>query len=285
MSAAISLAFGAGLLATVNPCGFAMLPSFLSFFLGADDDTAANASARVRQGLAVGAVLSCSFSAVFIITGLVVTAGLRSILNTLPWVAFSVGLGLVVLGIVLLAGRHVSLLAATRLQPGVAHRTGYARVAAFGVAYALASLSCTLAVFLIVVSQALTVSGVVQTLAVFAAYAAGSASILLAVSISAALAKGTLVRAVRLTAPVINRVAGGLLLISGLYLIAYWLPALGNGSPNSTGGLATAGERISSTLADFFAAHTTLFAALLAGVLLLATVLGVQRSIANRQPR
>ena len=37
MSAAVTLAFGAGLLATVNPCGFALLPGFLSFYLGGSE--------------------------------------------------------------------------------------------------------------------------------------------------------------------------------------------------------------------------------------------------------
>ena len=148
MSTAVTLAFGAGLLATVNPCGFALLPSFLSFYLGADEQTpTAGVLARARQGFAVGLVLSGSFAAVFVITGLVVTAGLRSVLQALPWVAFAIGVALIVLGLVMLAGRRVSLLAAVRLQPGTAGRAGYRRVVAFGVAYALASLSCTLAVF------------------------------------------------------------------------------------------------------------------------------------------
>src|SRR6266498_2748861 len=34
LGAAGGVAFTAGLLATVNPCGFAMLPAFLSFYVG-----------------------------------------------------------------------------------------------------------------------------------------------------------------------------------------------------------------------------------------------------------
>ncbi len=286
MSAAVTLAFGAGLLATVNPCGFALLPSFLSFYLGADETTQTPGGllARAWQGLTVGLVLTGAFSAVFVITGLVVTAGLRSVLDALPWVAFAVGVTLIALGAAMAAGRRVSLLAASRLQPGVEQRTGYSRVAAFGVGYALASLSCTLAVFLVVVSQALTVSGVTQTLAVFGAYAAGSASVLLVLSVSAALARGALARAVRRFAPFVNRLAGVLLVLSGMYLVAYWLPALGNGSPNATGGVAARTERVSSALSDFFAAHTAIFAAILAAMLALGAVLSLHRRLAGREP-
>ena len=34
MDAPLALAFTAGMVATVNPCGFAMLPAYLSYFLG-----------------------------------------------------------------------------------------------------------------------------------------------------------------------------------------------------------------------------------------------------------
>jgi cytochrome c biogenesis protein CcdA len=274
MSAAITLAFGAGLLATVNPCGFALLPGFLSFYLGAEDQTRApGLRARARQGFAVGLVLSASFSAVYVITGLVVSAGLRSILQALPWIAFAIGLVLLALGALMLAGRHFALLAAVRLQPSLEHRAGYGRVAAFGVAYALASLSCTLAVFLIVVSQALAVSGVAQTLAVFGAYAAGSASLLLALSLSAALAKGALARGVRRLAPFVNRLAGALLMLAGAYLVLYWLPALGDDAPQSSGALARASSHISARLSDFFAAHTTLFALVLVALIVVGAML------------
>lgn len=140
------------------------------------------------------------FSGVFIVAGLPVSAGLRLVLHAVPWLAVAIGAALIALGLLTLAGRRVSLLAAGRLQPDAAQSRGLRRVALFGVAYALAWLSCTLAVFLVVVSQSLTVGGVGQTLAVFAAYAAGSASILLALCVSAALTKGALTRLLRRTA-------------------------------------------------------------------------------------
>jgi len=40
IDAPLAFAFGAGMVATVNPCGFAMLPAYLSFFLGIEDERA-----------------------------------------------------------------------------------------------------------------------------------------------------------------------------------------------------------------------------------------------------
>lgn len=223
MSTAVSFAFAAGLLATVNPCGFTMLPSFLTFYLGAHEQDGASRSllARVREGLTVGAVLSLAFGAVFVVVGLLVSAGLRTVIEVVPWLAVAVAVGLLAVGAAMLAGRHVGLMSASRVTVTPGTSGGYRRVALFGVTYALASLSCTLAVFLVVVGQALAVADPVQLVVVFAAYAAGSASLLIALSVSAALAKGALARAVRRLLPAVNRVSGTLLIGSGIYLLLY----------------------------------------------------------------
>jgi hypothetical protein len=89
-------------------------------------------------------------------------------------------------------------------------------VVLFGASYAVASLSCTLAVFLIVVSQAVAATNPVRMLAVFGAYAAGSATVLVALSLSAALAKAAVARNVRWLAPLVSRLAGALLAASGV---------------------------------------------------------------------
>lgn len=272
MSTAVPFAFAAGLLATVNPCGFTMLPSFLSFYLGAHEDDGQRQAvlARVRQGLTVGAVLSLAFGAVFVVAGLLVSAGLRTVIQIVPWVAVAVGVGLLAVGAAMLAGRHVGLMSASRVPVKATVQGGYGRVALFGVTYALASLSCTLAVFLVVVGQAVAVADPVQLVAVFAAYAAGSASLLIALSLSAALAKGALARGVRRLLPVVNRVSGALLVASGVYLLLYWLPSLTGGAAAADSAAARATKRVSAALADFFSANVGLFAVLLALLALLA---------------
>ncbi len=284
MSTAVSFAFAAGLLATVNPCGFTMLPSFLTFYLGAHEQDGASRSllARVREGLTVGAVLSLAFGAVFVVVGLLVSAGLRTVIEVVPWLAVAVAVGLLAVGAAMLAGRHVGLMSASRVTVTPGTSGGYRRVALFGVTYALASLSCTLAVFLVVVGQALAVADPVQLVVVFAAYAAGSASLLIALSVSAALAKGALARAVRRLLPAVNRVSGTLLIGSGIYLLLYWLPSLTDGTPAADSAAARATKRVSATLADFFSANVAIFAALL-GLLALLAVAVLATDLSRRR--
>ena len=49
--------FTAGLLAAFNPCGFAMLPTYLTYFLGLDEDDPSLARSVLRGGK-VGLALS-----------------------------------------------------------------------------------------------------------------------------------------------------------------------------------------------------------------------------------
>ena len=60
-----------GMVATVNPCGFAMLPAYLSYFLGLEGEDAAP-RAGVGQAVRVACAVSAGFLAVFALAGVLV---------------------------------------------------------------------------------------------------------------------------------------------------------------------------------------------------------------------
>ena len=167
IQAPIALAFAAGMVATVNPCGFAMLPAYLSYFMGMSDGEERSQVSALRSALVVGGIVSLGFLVVFGITGLLITAGFRSIIEWIPWLALVIGFGVIVLGVALLRGfdLNVSLLKAKRAQKGRDFRS----VFAFGASYAVASLSCTLPVFLTVVAGQVTQSNLISGLVTFVA--------------------------------------------------------------------------------------------------------------------
>ena len=74
---AFALAFLSGVVATVNPCGFAMLPAYLSYFLGIESHAAVDepTQASLRRALLVSASVSAGFLAVFTVLGVVIRAG------------------------------------------------------------------------------------------------------------------------------------------------------------------------------------------------------------------
>jgi cytochrome c-type biogenesis protein len=232
MNSTLAFAFGAGMVSTVNPCGFAMLPAFLAYYVGATrSDQPVGVLEKVAQGLRTGAAVSAGFVGVFTVVGLAVAVGLRFLIGAVPWFAVAIGAVLVLLGVVLaLGGRLPVRLNANRLmRPGDGPRS----MMAFGAAYAIASLSCTLAVLLAVIGSTLASSSVLLLLGVFAAYGAGASTVLLLLTVSTALASGALECGLRRIARVVDRVAGAILALSGLYLIVYWVPVLAGARPNS----------------------------------------------------
>src|SRR5690349_17957558 len=92
------------MVATVNPCGFAMLPAYLSFFLGVEHERAS-----VARALVVGAVVTAGFAATFALVGLVVTRLTSRVYSVAPWVSLVIGALLVLFGVALLAGLDLSV--------------------------------------------------------------------------------------------------------------------------------------------------------------------------------
>ena len=70
-----AFAFGAGMLATVNPCGFVMLPTYLLYFLGVEGGVASGQRASLRRALFVSAAVTAGFFLVFLTIGLVTRWG------------------------------------------------------------------------------------------------------------------------------------------------------------------------------------------------------------------
>ncbi len=235
IDAPLALAFTAGLVATVNPCGFAMLPAYLSWYIGTEGgpgDRPATLATRLGRALVVGATVSVGFLVVFVATGALVTAGVRSFIDYVPWVAMIIGVALVGLGVALLAGREISV---ALPKPHVTRTRQLRSMVAFGASYAVASLSCTLPVFLVVVASTFTRRDVASGLVTFAVYAAGMSVVLLTVTVAVAVAHHSLVRRIRSFARYLNRVAGGLLVLAGGYIVYYWAFNLGTEPGQTTG--------------------------------------------------
>ena len=282
IDAPLTLAFAAGLVATVNPCGFAMLPAYLSYFMGLEEDQTSRSRA-MRSALAVGTVVSTGFLVVFGLTGLLITAGFRSVIGAMPWFAGVVGVGIVALGIALLLGREVTvgLPKARRAASG----RGYRSVFLFGVSYAVASLSCTLPVFLTVVATQATRGSFVSGVATFLAYASGMALVLMAITVALAVGKRSLVAGLGGAGRSVGRVSGAILVATGSYIVWFWSVNIRSGAQ----ALANAGpfrfvEGLSQTVQNDVARAPVLWGLGLAGVVGVAIVAALFASRGQTAP-
>jgi cytochrome c biogenesis protein CcdA len=235
IEAPFALALTAGMVATVNPCGFAMLPAYLSYFLGTDEPDDLDGSASVLRAVAVGGVVTLGFLVVFGTVGLAVSHLSLSIYRYLPWVTLVIGIGLVVLGIAMLRG-FVLEVRLPRLERGGTTR-GLGSMLVFGISYAVASLSCTLPPFLAVMATTFSQLSYTAGVSVFLAYGLGMGLVLTVLTVAIAVTRVSLLTHLRRALPYIHRISGGLLVVAGTYLTWYgWYEVRVNRGDLSTPG-------------------------------------------------
>ena len=214
----VGLAFAAGLIAALNPCGFAMLPAYLALVVRGERTDALTALGRA---VTATAAMALGFLVVFGAFGLLTVAAAATLQRYLPYVTVAIGIALVALGIWLLLGRDITALTPmvrrTRLAPSA--RLG--SMFGYGLSYAVASLSCTIGPFLAVTGAALRNDSPLDGLLVYLAYAAGFTLVVGALAVAAALASAAAADRMRRIVPYVNRISGILLVVVGLYVGYY----------------------------------------------------------------
>jgi cytochrome c-type biogenesis protein len=205
----LAFAFTAGALSVFSPCGYALLPGYVSYYLGS----------RLSRARAVSGGLACTLGLVTVFS---VVGGLSSGLATLiP--------GLVPLLDLLAGGVLVLMGAATLLQLRLPYlsfpvnptrRTGLGGFYLFGVVYGLSGVGCSAPIFLSVLVFALS-RGLLDAVVAFITYALGMGAPLVLTSLLVAQANELMIRRVSGAAPRIQRAGGAVLVLVGLYLVYY----------------------------------------------------------------
>jgi cytochrome c biogenesis protein CcdA len=215
----VGYAFAAGMVASVNPCGVLLLSSYAFYQVRSEGKGAPN---RPYRAVVVSLVVTLGFMVIFALTGSVIAAGGRWLLDVFPIAGLIIGAVMAVLGVWLLATRKtIGILGGkpTKIDP----QRSLGNAFLFGVAYAVGSLSCTLPIFLAVVGSALAGEGLSHSFGQFAAYALGMGSVIFVVTVGAALFRRAMAKWLRALTPHMHRLSTMFMIGAGLYLIYYYL--------------------------------------------------------------
>jgi cytochrome c-type biogenesis protein len=225
----VGFAFVAGMVAAVNPCGFAMLPAYLGIYLGSAEERTRKGGAfsgTMTRALIVSAMVTFGFIILFGIAGILLSIATSTIAQYLPWMGLIIGAVLIIAAGLMLSGKVLySALGeqvADRLG-GSARQSGMRGYLAYGVGYGAASLSCTMPIFMAVVGSTLAVSGIVPAMAQFVLYALGMGFVITILTISTAIFKSALVANIRGITRYVQPISSVLLLVAGAYIVYYWL--------------------------------------------------------------
>ena len=224
----LSFAFSAGLVSFLNPCGIAMLPAYVGYYFGKDEKEKGQSQAKrslaknLLRGLAIGLLISAGFFTIFSIAGLIITVLGSRVAAAFPILAVFVGIALIFVGLLMLFGKSFSL--AHRLLThnkflAVAKRKSLSQNYFYGIGYGLASLGCTLPIFLLVVAGAVTTEGFISGMLNFLFYAAGMSAFAIAVVVALSVSKGVLMEKINTVLPFVRKISAVLIIAAGAYIV------------------------------------------------------------------
>ena len=237
----LGYAFGAGMVSAVNPCGFALLPTYLGLYLGSDEPPGKSSiSRRLGRAALISLIVTGSFVVLFGIAGLAISMTTLALGTYFRWIGLAVGALLLVAGGAMLAGRQIYSSLAQRVGDRMgpaAQRGGVRGYVAYGFAYGACSLGCTIPIFLAVVASGLVARGPAGAFLQFVLYGLGMGFVLSVLTVIAAVIKHAAFRGVRRLGAYMEPASALLLLVTGGYVVYYWLSiggvlqALGLGRP------------------------------------------------------
>jgi cytochrome c biogenesis protein CcdA len=268
------------MVASINPCGFVLLPTYLLFFLGVQAaDQAPDQRASMRRALVVGSAVSAGFVAVFLVVGVITETIDSWLLSNAKYATVVIGLVFVILGIAMLAGYRPRF-ATPHLDAGGRTRS-VGSMFVYGVAYAVASLGCTTPLFLVTVFGTGRRDGFAAGVANAVFYGAGMGLVVIALTVSLAGANQFLLGALRSAMRYVDLVAAAFLVLSGLYLLYYFAVVdVGEDTTSITDSVQRFQNRVSTTLVD----RWELIAVVLAAVVVAAVVFVTRRPRTSTTP-
>jgi cytochrome c biogenesis protein CcdA len=134
----LGLAFLRGMVASINPCGFVLLPTYLLYFLGIQAaERTSDQRASMRRALVVGSAVAAGFVAVFLVVGVITETIDTWLLSNARYATVVIGTVFVALGIAMLAGYRPRF-ATPHLDAGGRTRS-VGSMFVYGIAYAVAS--------------------------------------------------------------------------------------------------------------------------------------------------
>jgi len=229
----MSLSFIRGMVAAVNPCGFILLPTYLMYFLGLQGITPGTQRATIRRALLVSAAVSAGFLSVFLVAGVISYNFTNWINENAKYATGGIGVALLVLGVAMLFGYKLPFMTPSINTGGDAPERTMRAMFVFGIAYAVASIGCTIGLFIATVFSTTAREGVVAGVGNVLAYGAGMALLVSALTVALASANTSLLKFLRGGLQYVDRIAAGFVVLSGVYLLwyFYWVDIREEGDP------------------------------------------------------
>src|SRR5262245_40602034 len=226
-SVGVVVAFSAGLLSFRSPCVLPLFPSYLSFITGMSvERLSGEVTAGTRGRVLVHSLaFIAGFTAVFVSLGVSVSAAGQFLLDYRDWIRIAGGILIIVFGLYIAGVLRVGLFGRTAQLQIREKRAGLVGSFAVGLTFAIGWTPCVGPILGSILTLASNDKTVAQGTGLLLAYSAGLGIPFLLFS----LALGAFLRffkRYRAFMPVVERVAGGLLIVVGVLVVSNYYIAL-----------------------------------------------------------
>ena len=262
-----------GVLAAVNPCGFVLLPTYLIFFLGTREEADLTASERMRRALVVSSGISIGFLAIFFVIGVISRLLTQWVELNAKYASLAIGIVLVIGGARMLTGWTPKF--ATPQIGGVQTKTFRATVI-YGVAYAVASIGCTIGFLTTAVFGSIALHGFISGVFSILLYGLGMAMLDTALTVSLAFAKTGIVTIIKNRLHIIQRLGAIFVTLTGIYLVLYWYAAI---SEERSTSFVTRIERWQTSVASFLQQQGAFRLAIVLTVIIIVAIVASRRKV------
>jgi cytochrome c biogenesis protein CcdA len=210
----LAFAFSAGIFALISPCGYVLLPGYISYYLGSKPLF----GRRFFSGLLSGFASTAGIITVFSIIGMLASFPSVILPQIVPALELVAGAIIIVMGIIILLEIRLPSLG---IRLNIEKRKGLIGSYIFGVTYGLATVGCSASLFLLVLSFAMG-KGTLISILTFSVYSLGMGFPLIITFILIAQARETIVKRIIRATPFLHKISGILLIIVGVYLIYFY---------------------------------------------------------------
>jgi len=210
----LSFSFIQGIIAFFAPCAVALLPGYISRFATQGNDK----TALIGRALKISTLMILGFFVIYGIAGALIALASQLIKTYMPYIVIGMSGIIIILGTLMALGKDIALSIHLHTKQ-TANETLEAFL--FGIAYGLGALGCLFPLFLVVATSALAAPTVAEGSLYLLAYFLGMSIFTIIFAFLAIFAQRFLRQRMRTILPYITRASGILLILAGIYIIAY----------------------------------------------------------------
>ena len=223
----LGFAFIAGIAAFFSPCPFAVFPAYIAYYLNTETEEHGEGKAKWRHPLKIGSIMSLGIFSFYLIIGVIFAIFGTALASYVYWLKLAIIPLFFILGAMLLSGKSFGTGKLDKLTAIFTERARrgkhFFNIYLYGVVYGIAAAACHLPILLVLALFPILAGNFVTGFATFVVYALGVSFLLIVFTILASQKRKIIVNNLGLYGERIKKVAGVILILTGIYLISFYI--------------------------------------------------------------